>query len=122
MSTKVADISQDDRWGYNPLTRRYLKRTGECWRRLVKAGVVQDEEVAQQLLNSAAGTTRKYVRGQNVVLNATRDTIDTSKLTPSQLQQIAQQMATMNIGVEKKPLSATQRWKEHRRLAMAPVA
>ena len=76
--------------------------------------MVQDEEVAQQLLNSAAGTTRKYVRGQNVVLNAARDTtevFDTSKLTPSQLQQIAQQMATMNIGVEKKPLTATQRWK-----------
>ena len=66
------DISADPRWGYNPLTRRYIKRSGEIWRRLVKAGVVQDEEVASQLANGA-GTKTKYIRGQNVVVQADRD-------------------------------------------------
>jgi hypothetical protein len=36
---------------------------------------------------------------------------DSSQLTPSQLHQIAQHMAAMSIGNDKKTLTATQRWK-----------
>ena len=116
------DVSADPRWGWNPLSRRYLKRSGEVWRRLVKAGVVQDEEVAEQLLNGAAGTKTKYVRGQNVVIQADRDAasdtvagvFDPAKLSHAQLQQIAAQIESMRITqqpAERRIGSAAQRWK-----------
>ena len=115
------DVSADPRWGWNPLSRRYLKRSGEVWRRLVKAGVVQDEEVAEQLLHGAAGTKTKYVRGQNVIIQADRDAasdtvagvFDPAKLTNAQLQQIATHIESMRITpapAERRP-TAAQRWK-----------
>ena len=120
------DVSADPRWGWNPLSRRYLKRSGEVWHRLVKAGVVQDEEVAEQLLNGSAGTKTKYVRGQNVVIQADRDAasdtvagvFDPAKLPHAQLQQIAAQIESMRITPavakqlpsERRP-TAAQRWK-----------
>ena len=111
------DVSADPRWGWNPLSRRYLKRSGEVWRRLVKAGVVQDEEVAEKLLNGAAGTKTKYVRGQNVVIQADRDAasdtvagvFDPAKLTNAQLQQIATHIESMRVTpapAERRPTAA----------------
>jgi hypothetical protein len=119
------DISADPRWGYNPLTRRYIKRSGEIWRRLVKAGVVQDEEVASQLANGA-GTKTKYIRGQNVVVQADRDAasrtvadvFDPAKLSNAQLRQIADhiselQLAPKNAQRAQRPAqSLTSKWQD----------
>ena len=38
-------ISADKRFGFNPLTRRYILRTGLNWLELVKKGIVLDEEM-----------------------------------------------------------------------------
>jgi hypothetical protein len=119
------DISADPRWGYNPLTRRYIKRSGEIWRRLVKAGVVQDEEVASQLANGA-GTKTKYIRGQNVVVQADRDAasrtvadvFDPAKLSNSQLQQIADHISELQLGpksaqrTQRPAQSLTSKWQD----------
>jgi len=60
------DVSSDPRWGYNPISRRYVIRTGAIWRRLVKSGTVSDPEVAAQLANpsiAAAWASLRNARG-----------------------------------------------------------
>ena len=110
------DRGGDPLWGYNPISRRYVKRTGSIWRRLVKSGVVDDEEVRQQLANPRTGTPR-LPRPQNVVLKAEADHVrdvisdnfDASRLTGAQLASIADQIARMGLG------SGAQRPQEPRR-------
>ena len=110
------DRGGDPLWGYNPISRRYVKRTGSIWRRLVKSGVVDDEEVRQQLANPRTGTPR-LPRPQNVVLKAEQDHVrdvitdnfDASRLTGAQLASIADQIARMGLG------SGAQRPQEPRR-------
>ena len=36
-------------WGFNPDTRRYVKKSGKVWERLVKSGRSQDPELLQKL-------------------------------------------------------------------------
>jgi hypothetical protein len=50
------DVSADKRWGFSPISRRYVLRKGGVWKRLVKSGVVNDPEVADQLANPITGT------------------------------------------------------------------
>jgi hypothetical protein len=107
MDEKPAPVDRggDPLWGYNPISRRYVKRTGSIWRRLVKSGVVDDEEVRQQLANPRTGTPR-LPRPQNVVLKAEQDHVrdvisdnfDASRLTGAQLASIADQIARMGLG------------------------
>jgi len=102
-STKPTDISADPRWGWSPVSRRYVLRTGATWKRLIKAGVVQDEEVAAQLARPAQGTVRKP-KVNNVTIQADRDAVantisenfDASRLTGAQLQQIAAELARLS--------------------------
>jgi len=62
----TTDVSSDPTWGYNPISRRYVKRAGAIWRRLVKSGTVSDPEVAAQLANpsiAAAWASLRDARG-----------------------------------------------------------
>jgi hypothetical protein len=43
-------ISADGRFGFNPLTRRYILRTGGNYLQLVKTGIVTDEEIGKMLV------------------------------------------------------------------------
>jgi hypothetical protein len=43
-------ISADLRFGFNPLTRRYILRTGDNYLQLVKTGIVIDEEIGKMLV------------------------------------------------------------------------
>ena len=103
--TKPADLSKDPRWGFSPVSRRYILRTGAVWKRLVKAGVVVDEEVAEQLARPAQGTQRRP-KVNNVTIEADReavrdaisDNFDASRLTGAQLASIADQIARMGLG------------------------
>jgi hypothetical protein len=97
----------DERFGFNPISRRYVLRTGAIWKRLVKAGTVVDEEVAAQLAKPAQGTPRK--RHNNVTIAADRDAVggivrdhfDASRLTGQQLQQIAAEVARLQVASPK---------------------
>jgi len=58
------DVSSDPRWGFSPISRRYVKRTGAVWKRLVKSGAVSDPEVAQQLSNNTLASAWAAVKGR----------------------------------------------------------
>ena len=101
-NTPEPDRSKDGRWAYNPISRRYILRTGAVYKRLVKSGVVQDEEVAEQLARPAQGTPRKRHNNvsikadQDAVSGIVRDHFDASRLTGAQLQQIAAEVARLS--------------------------
>ena len=50
------DVSADKRWGFSPISRRYVLRKGGVWKWLVKSGVVHGPEVADQLANPTHGS------------------------------------------------------------------
>lgn len=62
MTTNV-NISADPTWGFSPISRRYVKRSGAVWKRLVKGGVVNDPEVAAQLSTSRLAEAWATVKG-----------------------------------------------------------
>ena len=84
-----------------------MKRTGGIYRRLVKSGIVVDEEVKHQLANPRTGTPR-LPRPQNVILKAEReavanvisDNFDASRLTGNQLRDIADHLGRLDIDGE----------------------
>ena len=43
-------ISADGRFGFNPLTRRYILRTGSNYLQLIRTGIVIDEEIGKMLV------------------------------------------------------------------------
>ena len=54
MTSKQANAETEDPassalWGFNPDTRRYVKKSGKVWERLVKSGRSQDPELLQKL-------------------------------------------------------------------------
>ena len=107
-SEMIPDRSLDGRWGFSPVSRRYVLRTGAIWKRLVKAGVVHDEEVAAQLARPAQGTQRKP-KVNNVTIEADREAVsntisehfDASRLTGAQLASIADHLARLNVSAAK---------------------
>ena len=102
-------ISADPRWGWSPVSRRYVLRTGATWKRLVKAGVVQDEEVAAQLARPAQGTVRKpktncvTIQADRDAANTISENFDASRLTGQQLKEIAAEVARLNISGARTP-------------------
>jgi hypothetical protein len=107
-ATKTSDISADPRWGWSPVSRRYVLRTGATWKRLVKAGVVQDEEVATQLARPAQGTVRKpktncvtIQADRDAVANTISENFDASRLTGAQLAQIAAEVSRLQVASPK---------------------
>ena len=123
-STKTADLSKDPRWGFSPVSRRYILRTGAVWKRLVKSGIVVDEEIAHQLAHPAQGTPRRP-RVNNVAITADRDAVasvisdnfDVSRLTGAQLASIAASIDKLGLGRSTK----TGRSAPPRRRAPAPT-
>lgn len=70
-SAKASDVSGDPRWGFSPISRRYVLRTGSVWKRLVKSGAVHDPEVAEQLATPSITKAWRAAReppGNNVAL------------------------------------------------------
>ena len=106
--SEIPDRSLDGRWGFSPISRRYVLRTGGVWRRLVKSAVVHDEEVAAQLARPAQGTVRKRTVN-NVTIEADREAVsntisehfDASRLTGNQLRDIADHLARLNVSSSK---------------------
>ena len=52
-------MSKNPAFGWNPISRRYIKRSGAVYKRLVMSGVVVDEAVSTILENPATGTPRR---------------------------------------------------------------
>ena len=50
---------QNPAFGWNPISRRYIKRNGAVYKRLVMSGVVVDEAVSTILENPLTGTPRR---------------------------------------------------------------
>ena len=46
---ETEDLASSALWGFNPDTRRYVKKSGKVWERLVKSGRSQDPELLQKL-------------------------------------------------------------------------
>ena len=46
-------------WGFNPISHHHVKKTGQIWKRLVKAGLVQDSDLMLQLQTKADGRKKK---------------------------------------------------------------
>ena len=46
---ETEDPASSALWGFNPDTRRYVKKSGKVWERLVKSGRSQDPELLQKL-------------------------------------------------------------------------
>jgi hypothetical protein len=62
--------STNKAFGWSPISRRYVKRTGLVYRRLVMSGIIVDPEISHQLENPQTGT-RPRVREKvpnNVVI------------------------------------------------------
>ena len=74
------------------------------WKRLVKAGVVQDEEVAEQLAKPAQGIPRRP-KVNNITIAADRESVanticenfDASRLTGAQLASIAASLEKLGL-------------------------
>ena len=49
LGAQVAQPPPGSAWGWNPISRRYVKRSGAVYKRLVMSGVIKDAEVAEQL-------------------------------------------------------------------------
>lgn len=52
-------VSKNPAFGWNPISRRYIKRNGAVYKRLVFSGVVVDPEINAILQNPATGTPRR---------------------------------------------------------------
>lgn len=124
---KPADLSKDPRWGFSPVSRRYVKRTGATWKRLVKAGVVVDEEVAEQLANPKSGSQRRPKQNA-VTIKADRDAVATTiadnfsvdRLTGDQLAQIADRLEALRVGNAPRPHPSRASRKKRRPTARQP--
>ena len=46
-------------WGFNPISHHHVKKTGQVWKRHVKAGLVQDSDLMLQLQTKADGRKKK---------------------------------------------------------------
>lgn len=57
-------ISADPSWGFNPISRRYVKKSGAVYHRLVKSGVVSDPEIASQLSSNRLAEAWATVKGR----------------------------------------------------------
>jgi hypothetical protein len=60
MSTEEEKKSRPQEFGFNPVSRRWVKKTSDTWLRLVKAGVVgEDPELLEALTLKRRETVRK---------------------------------------------------------------
>lgn len=50
MSDEPQVLSKNPAYGWSPISRRFIKRSGSVYKRLVMAGVIVDEEVNAQLV------------------------------------------------------------------------
>ena len=74
-------ISADKRFGFNPLTRRYILRTGLNWLELVKKGIVIDEEMGNIIIKQPIEieSAIKGVQDKHRALRNRQATIDKNK-------------------------------------------
>ena len=60
MSTTASQQQYDPKeWGFNPISHHHVRKSGAVWKRLVKAGLVQDPELMHQLQTKADGRKKK---------------------------------------------------------------
>jgi hypothetical protein len=59
-------MSKNPAFGWSPISRRYIKRSGAVYKRLVMSGVVTDPEISTILENPASGS-RSRPRAPNRV-------------------------------------------------------
>ena len=69
MSDEPQVLSKNPAYGWSPISRRFVKRNGSVYKRLVMAGVIVDEEVNSQLVGPP-----KPTRPRNNVMIA--DTVE----------------------------------------------
>ena len=62
MSTDEEKKSRPRDYGYNPVSRRFVKKTSDTWLRLVKAGLVSEDP---ELLETLTAKRRETVREKN---------------------------------------------------------
>ena len=94
---KTSDVSKDPRWGFNPISRRYILRTGTIWRRLVKAGAVVDEEVAAQLAQPITGTRPRAVQPNNIVIEEGPPEAHVTRADLSQSRKMAKKLIAEHV-------------------------
>lgn len=62
MSTDEQKKSRPQEYGFNPVSRRWVKKTSDTWLRLVKAGLVSEDP---ELLETLTAKRRETVREKN---------------------------------------------------------
>lgn len=131
MSDEPQVLSKNPAYGWSPISRRFVKRTGSVYKRLVMAGVIVDEAVNSQLV----GPPRPAKPRNNVVIADTveptavearvvgKETAAARKaaksliaqhvdqlegLPPDQVEEILRRLLATKMGVEPAPAKQPQ--------------